>query len=99
METPFLFAIAMVGLLTVKFFGLVRLFGVPMNISASVALLLTQRGEFSLVLFALADGIGLLLQHIFQQLRLIALSMLVTPALEFSAYRNCLSSRQSDSPL
>lgn len=98
-ETPFLFAVAVVGLLAVKFFTLwplARLFGVPPNISVSVALLLAQSGEFALVLFALADGMRLFEEVVFQQLLLVVvLSMLATPALEFFAYRNFLASRQA----
>ncbi len=102
LETPILFAVAVAGLLTVKFvtlWPLARLFGVSVNISVSVALLLAQSGEFALVLFALADGMGLLEEQIFQQLLLVvALRMLATPALEYFAYKNFLATRKAITP-
>lgn len=102
-ETPFLLAVAVVGLLSIKFltlWPLLRIFGVQEKISISVALLLAQSGEFALVLFALANGLGLLEERVFQQLLLVVvLSMLATPALEFAAYRIFLNTRETDTPI
>jgi voltage-gated potassium channel Kch len=72
------------------------LFGIQQRASVSVALLLAQSGEFALVLFALAKGMGLLEELLFQQLLIVViLSMLATPALEKLAYRIFLASRGS----
>ena len=102
-ETPFLLAVAVVGLLSIKFltlWPLLRIFGVQEKISISVALLLAQSGEFALVLVALANGLGLLEERVFQQLLLVVvLSMLATPTLEFAAYRIFLNTRETDTPI
>lgn len=72
---------------------LARLFGIRNRASVSVALLLAQGGEFALVLFALAKGMGVLDESLFQHLLIVVLiSMLATPVLEKFAYRIFLSS-------
>ncbi len=59
-----------------------RLFGLRGKTDLAVSLLLSQSGEFALVLFALALQSGLLSEPVFQQLLLIVLlSMLATPPL------------------
>ncbi|MEC4677913.1 MAG: monovalent cation:proton antiporter-2 (CPA2) family protein [Nitrospirota bacterium] len=59
-----------------------RLFGLRGKTDLAVSLLLSQSGEFALVLFALALQTGLLPEPVFQQLLLIVLlSMLATPPL------------------
>jgi voltage-gated potassium channel Kch len=88
-----------IALMAVKFltlWPLSRLFGLKGKVSISVALLLAQSGEFALVLFALAKGLGLLDETLFQHLLIIVLlSMLATPALELLANRIFLSSRRT----
>ncbi|MDH5484466.1 MAG: cation:proton antiporter, partial [Gammaproteobacteria bacterium] len=65
---------------------LVYLFGLKLNISFAVALILAQSGEFALVLFSLAFQSNLLTDTLFQQLLLIVLlSMLITPLLSYFA--------------
>ena len=60
------------------------------------AFALAQGGEFALVLFALAKGMALLDETLFQQLLIVVfLSMLATPALEKLAYRIFSTSRKS----
>jgi len=103
LEDP-LVILAIAGvLMTIKFltlWALSRLFGVMREASISVALLLAQSGEFALVLFALATGMGLLDEALFQQLLIIVLlSMLATPALEKFAHRIFLASRQATTTL
>jgi monovalent cation:proton antiporter-2 (CPA2) family protein len=72
-----------------------RVFGIQNTTSVSIALLLAQSGEFALVLFALAKGMGLLDETLFQHLLIIVLlSMLATPALEKAAYRIFSSIRE-----
>jgi monovalent cation:proton antiporter-2 (CPA2) family protein len=97
LENPLVLLAAAVALMTVKFitlWPLSRLFGVQKKASISVALLLTQSGEFALVLFALAYGAGLLDEILFQHLLIVVLlSMLATPALEKLASRIFLTSR------
>lgn len=59
-----------------------RLFGLRSKTDLALSLLLSQSGEFALVLFALALQSGLLPEPVFQQLLLIVLlSMLATPPL------------------
>jgi monovalent cation:proton antiporter-2 (CPA2) family protein len=93
-----LFGVA-VGLMSVKFVTLWALsygFGLRGAASVSVALVLAQSGEFALVLFALAKGLALLDEPIFQHLLIIViLSMLATPALEKLANRIFLASRRN----
>ncbi len=77
-----------------------RLFGIENKASISIALLLAQSGEFALVLFALAKGVGLLDATLFQHLLIIVLlSMLATPALEKAAFRIFFSTREGSTPI
>lgn len=67
---------------------LARLFGCKGKNGLAIALLLSQSGEFALVLFALAFQSSLIDSHLFQQLLLIVLlSMLLTPLLAGLANR------------
>ena len=95
---PLVLLLAMVALMAVKFitlWPLSRLFGIQQKASVAVALLLAQSGEFALVLFALAKGMGLLDELLFQHLLIVVmLSMLATPALEKLAYRVFSASRR-----
>lgn len=99
LENPIELLAIVAALLAVKFillWPLSRLFGLPAKESISVALLLAQGGEFAMVLFALAKGIGLIDENLFQNLLIVVLlSMLTTPALEKLAYRIYLSSRKN----
>ncbi len=99
LENPLVLLAIAISLMTVKFlvlWPLSRLFGVEGKTSISVALVLAQGGEFALVLFALAKGLGLLDEVLFQQLLIVVLlSMLATPALEKLAHRIFLASRKS----
>jgi monovalent cation:proton antiporter-2 (CPA2) family protein len=99
LENPLALLAVVVALMIVKFitlWPLSRLFGIQQKVSVSVALLLTQSGEFALVLFALAYGMGLLDEILFQHLLIVVLlSMLATPALEKLASRIYLASRSS----
>jgi monovalent cation:proton antiporter-2 (CPA2) family protein len=96
---PLVLLAAVVALMAVKFitlWPLSRMFGIKAKASISVALLLAQSGEFALVLFALANGLGLLDELLFQQLLIVVmLSMLATPVLEKLAHWTFLSSRRS----
>lgn len=96
---PLVLLAVVVALMAVKFitlWPLSRVFGIKGKASISTALLLAQSGEFALVLFALANGLGLLDGLLFQQLLIVViLSMLATPALEKLAHRTFLSSRRS----
>jgi voltage-gated potassium channel Kch len=75
-------------------------FGIQNTTSVSIALLLAQSGEFALVLFALAKGMGLLDETLFQHLLIIVLlSMLATPALEKAAYRIFSSIREGSTTI
>lgn len=88
------------ALLAIKFITLLplsRLFGIGKKESVSVSLLLAQGGEFALVLFALAKGLGLLDETMFQYLLIVViLSMLVTPLLDKLAYVIYISSRRDN---
>jgi len=99
LENPLVLLAIVMSLMTVKFlvlWPLSRLFGVAGKTSISVSLVLAQGGEFAMVLFALAKGMGLLDEVLFQQLLIIVLlSMLATPALEKLAHRIFLASRKS----
>ena len=99
LENPLVLLAAMIALMAVKFFTLwplSRVFGIEGKTSVSIALLLAQSGEFALVLFALAKGMGLLEELLFQQLLIVVmLSMLATPALEKLSSRVFLASRKS----
>ncbi len=77
-----------------------RVFGIQNTTSISIALLLAQSGEFALVLFALAKGMGLFDETLFQHLLIIVLlSMLATPALEKAAYRIFSSIREGSTTI
>ena len=82
--------LVVVALLLIKFmtlWPLSRLFGLNVKTSTAVAVVLAQSGEFALVLFALANNIGLLEDELFQLLLIVVmLSMLVTPALDKFAH-------------
>jgi voltage-gated potassium channel Kch len=95
---PFVILGVVVALMAVKFitlWPLSRVFGIQKKVSISIALLLAQSGEFALVLFALAKGMGLIDETLFQHLLIIVLlSMLATPALEKAAYRIFSSIRE-----
>ncbi len=99
MDNPFVLLGVVIALMAVKFLALwplSRLFGLKGKVSISVALLLAQSGEFALVLFALAKGMGLLDEILFQHLLIVVLlSMLATPALEKLAYQIFLASHKS----
>ncbi|HED15833.1 MAG TPA: potassium transporter KefC, partial [Gammaproteobacteria bacterium] len=90
-------AASVMALLAIKFitlFPLSRLFGIGSKDSVSVSLLLAQGGEFALVLFALAKGLGLLDETLFQYLLIVViLSMLVTPLLDKLAHVIYIKSR------
>ena len=108
LEHPLELVAIVIAIMAVKFiilWPLSRLFGVDKKSSISVALLLAQGGEFALVLFALAKGLGLLDEVLFQHLLIVVLlSMLATPALEklahrvfLAAHKNVTSSHHVDS--
>ncbi|NOZ10953.1 MAG: potassium transporter KefC [Gammaproteobacteria bacterium] len=99
LDNPLALLSVVVALMAIKFLALwplVRLFGLRGKVPISVALLLAQSGEFALVLFALAKGLNLFDEALFQHLLIIVLlSMLATPLLEKLANRIFLSSRKS----
>ena len=103
LENPLVLTGMVIALIAVKFitlWPLSRLFGLKGKVSISVALLLAQGGEFALVLFALAKGMGLLDEVLFQHLLIVVLlSMLATPALEIFAHRIFSASRKSIAPV
>ncbi|PSW06616.1 monovalent cation:proton antiporter-2 (CPA2) family protein [Photobacterium lipolyticum] len=99
LEQPIVLLGVVIALMVVKFlilWLLSRLFGIKAKASISVALLLAQSGEFALVLFSLAKGMGLLDDILFQHLLIVVLlSMLATPALDKFANRIYLASRRN----
>jgi voltage-gated potassium channel Kch len=99
LDNPLVLLVVVVSLMVVKFitlWPLSRLFGIEKRTSISIALLLAQSGEFALVLFALAKGMELVDETLFQHLLIIVLlSMLATPALEKMAYRIFSATRKS----
>jgi monovalent cation:proton antiporter-2 (CPA2) family protein len=99
LDNPLVLLVVVVSLMVVKFitlWPLSRLFGIEKRTSISIALLLAQSGEFALVLFALAKGMELIDETLFQHLLIIVLlSMLATPALEKMAYRIFSATRKS----
>jgi monovalent cation:proton antiporter-2 (CPA2) family protein len=99
LDNPLVFLAIVIALMTIKFlvlWPLSRLNNIESKTSISVALILAQGGEFALVLFALAEGKGLLDEDLFQQLLIVVLlSMLATPALEKLAFRLFSASRKS----
>ncbi|MDF1583690.1 MAG: monovalent cation:proton antiporter-2 (CPA2) family protein [Methyloprofundus sp.] len=89
LESP-RYCFAMVGaLIAIKaaiLFPLTYLFKLSAKKSLAVALILSQSGEFALVLFSLANKSKLLSDDLFQQLLLLVLlSMLITPLLAHMA--------------
>jgi len=98
LDNPLVLLLVVLALMAIKFitlWPLSRLFGIQQKASVSVALLLAQSGEFALVLFALANGMGLLEPLLFQQLLIVVmLSMLATPFLEKLAHRVFSASRR-----
>jgi voltage-gated potassium channel Kch len=71
---------------------LIRLFKPAKGTAPAVALLLSQSGEFALVLFAVAVDSALLSEGLFQQLLVVVvLSMLATPPLAGLAHRLVIS--------
>jgi monovalent cation:proton antiporter-2 (CPA2) family protein len=99
LDKPIVLLSVAIALMVVKFLILLflsRLFGIKAKASISVALLLAQSGEFALVLFSLAKGMGLLDDILFQHLLIVVLlSMLATPALDKLANRIFFASRRS----
>lgn len=91
LETPLALlgsALALIAIKIITLWPLSRLFGIKGKASVSLAVLLAQSGEFALVLFALAKGMGLLDASLFQHLLIVVLlGMLATPALDKLAYR------------
>jgi len=98
LDHPLVLLAVVLALILVKFislWSLARLAGIKQRESISVALLLAQGGEFALVLFALAKGMNLFDDTLFQQLLIVVLiSMLATPALDKLAYRVFSSSKK-----
>lgn len=98
LQNPVLLVVSVILLMTIKFstlWLLSLLFGINRKTASSVALMLAQSGEFALVLFALANGLGVLDEMLFQQLLIVVmLSMLATPMLEKLARRIHLASRE-----
>jgi len=92
---PLLFAGLVLILMLVKagvLWLLARLFGHKGKLAQAIALVLSQSGEFALVLFAVAFEGALLDETLFQQLlAVVVLSMLATPPLAGLAYRLAVS--------
>ncbi|HID05830.1 MAG TPA: potassium transporter KefC, partial [Armatimonadetes bacterium] len=90
-EKPITILLVTTALMSIKLITilpLAHLFGYRGKAALSVALMLAQAGEFSLVLFALANSEGILEDELFQLLLMTVLfSMLITPLLERLAYR------------
>ncbi len=93
---PLILFLAVVGLLVVKagvLWSLLHLFRIRGRLAWSVALLLSQSGEFALVLFSLAWSTGLMEEGLFQYLlTVVLLTLVTTPFLERLAYRIFLAS-------
>jgi monovalent cation:proton antiporter-2 (CPA2) family protein len=81
----------LVALMVVKFailWPLARFFGLGTSSGAAVGLLLSQSGEFGLILFSYTHQVNLIDTALFQQLLLVVvLSMLVTPVIARLAQR------------
>jgi len=88
---PFSILGLLVALIVVKFavlWPLARLFGLGNASGAAVGLLLSQSGEFGLILFAYTERLNLIDSALFQRLLLIVvLSMLATPLVARLAQR------------
>ena len=91
LENPLELSGIVIILMSIKFLALwplTHLFGTNKKESISISLLLAQSGEFALVLFAIAKGMNILDETLFQHLLIIVLlSMLATPLLEKIAFR------------
>lgn len=91
LEKPAVLLLIVLALMIIKFitlWPLSSLFGLNTPTSIALSLLLAQSGEFALVLFALAKGVGLLDELLFQNLLIIVmLSMLITPVLDKLAFQ------------
>jgi glutathione-regulated potassium-efflux system protein KefB len=91
LQDPLFAVLLLASLLAIKIvvlFPLALLFGVKRNCAIAVSLILSQSGEFALVLFSLSHQANLLNDALFQQLlMLVLLSMLVTPPLARLAER------------
>ena len=80
--------VALIALKFVVLWALARLFGLRARVGAAVAMLLSQSGEFGLVLFAYTHQAQLMSADLYTQLLLVVvLSMLVTPPLAYLAQR------------
>lgn len=80
--------VALIALKFVVLWALARSFGIRAKVGAAVAMLLSQSGEFGLVLFAYTYQAQLMSTDLYVQLLLvIVLSMLVTPPLAYLARR------------
>jgi len=94
---PFLILGLLAALVTVKFavlWPLASSFGLRSASGAAVGLLLSQSGEFGLILFAYTHQVNLIDTTLFQQLLLVVvLSMLVTPVFAHLAQRLAASPR------
>jgi len=88
---PFSLLGLLVALIVVKFavlWPLARSFGLGTSSGAAVGLLLSQSGEFGLILFAYTHQVNLIGTVLFQQLLLVVvLSMLTTPVMAHLAKR------------
>jgi len=88
---PFSLLGLLVALIVVKFvvlWPLARFLGLRTATGAAVGLLLSQSGEFGLILFAYTHQLNLIDAALFQQLLLVVvLSMLVTPVMARLAHR------------
>ena len=95
---PFALFGLLVALIAVKFailWPLARSFGLATASSAAVALLLSQSGEFGLILFAYTHQVNLIDTGLYQQLLVVVvLSMLVTPLIARLARRLAATPRR-----
>ncbi|MDF2152661.1 monovalent cation:proton antiporter-2 (CPA2) family protein [Vibrio sp. CAU 1672] len=98
LEYPLVLVGVAVTLMTLKFlilWPLSRVFGIKAQASVAVAILLSQSGEFALVLFAVAKSLAVLEEVLFQHLLIVVLlTMLITPVLDKVAYRVFSASRR-----
>jgi monovalent cation:proton antiporter-2 (CPA2) family protein len=103
LEDALVLIAVVIALIAIKFiilWPLSRLFGIKQKTAIAVALLLAQSGEFALVLFALAYGMEILDELLFQHLLIVVLlSMLATPLLEKLATRIYLASRSGSTSM
>lgn len=91
LEQPFSLLGLLIALIVAKFavlWPLARSFGLGTSSGAAVGLLLSQSGEFGLILFAYTHQVNLIGTELFQQLLLVVvLSMLTTPMMAHLAQR------------